>query len=238
MTLRILVSRPQPGAGRTSKRLAAEGFHPLVEPMLTVATVDVELPRFRPGQAIALTSPNGALRVAQMTEDRDVEVYCIGSATRDEAISVGFKNTHSAEGDSHDLVAYIARNRKPSDGPVLHVANRDAGDRLAGRLRSEGFDAEALHVYRTLAVTKRGPVLSAMLAGTTRVDAMLVHSPKSARTLAALLAPGAPVDAAIIAISNAAADPLRAASKTPPLVAEAPTDQAIMDALKQWAQTA
>ena len=57
MSLRVLVTRPQPGADRTAARLQEAGFEPIVLPLSEIVAVAPALPASLPG-AVAISSAN------------------------------------------------------------------------------------------------------------------------------------------------------------------------------------
>lgn len=222
---RILVTRSEPGASQTAERLKAAGYTPIVEPVFAIEAIEVALPDF---DALAFTSANGVREFAKLSSRRDVPVFCVGARTADEALYVGFGNVASADGDVEALGGLI-EDRLPRTSRLLHAGNEEARGDLTGRLRSSGFAAEFVAIFRAVAAPAPGPVLRAHLAGSPEFDAVLVHSPRGAAILAGF-ASGSQAALNVAAISSAAAAPLAAvAGRTE--IASHPDEPSLLSAL-------
>ena len=134
----------------------------------------------------------------------------------------------AADGDVEALSALID-DKLPKGNRLLHAGNEEARGDLTGRLRSAGFSAEFLAIFRAVANPTPGPVLQGHLAGPPGFEAVLVHSPRGAAILAGFAAGrAAPLDVA--AISPAAAAPLALiAGRTE--IAVHPDEQSLFSAL-------
>lgn len=204
---RILVTRANPGAMQTARRLAQKGMMPIVEPLFTIETIpDAELPDGF--DALAFTSANGVRLAAKLTEDREAPVFAVGRRTAEAAREAGFEDVHSADGDVAALEAHIRRELSPG-AFIVHAGNEEATGDLADHLKAAGFEAMHVPLYRGAAVEAPGPILTQHLSGDVWLDAALIHSPRAARILAGFLEETprhAPLPVA--AISSAAARPL------------------------------
>lgn len=202
--MKVWVTRAQPGAGRTADRLRDAGLNPLVAPLLAVQDLPSPDLGLEGAAALAFTSANAVAAFARRQPGgRALPVFAVGAATAQSARDAGFAQVRSADGDVDALAASIRRS--PPPGPVLHpCAEEPAGD-LPGALRACGIPVRPVPVYRTVAL--RLPEAAA--AAWPALDAVLIHSPRAARALAAALSSlpaGRPFTACI---SEAAAAPLR-----------------------------
>lgn len=165
--------------------------------------------------ALAFTSRNGVEAFAVLSAGRDLPVFTVGDATAAAASAAGFGSVRSAAGALEDLARLLAEG---SPGPVLAPgALEPAGDLaalLAGRV-----EVRALPVYRAVETGADAPAA---------FDAVLVHSPRAGRALAAL-APFA--GESVVAISEAAAAPLRSLPGLEIRVAARPDEAALLEAL-------
>lgn len=202
---RILVTRSEPGASETASRLRQGGFEPVVESLFAIAPIDVEAPAY---DALAFTSANGVRRFSILSPRRDAPVFCVGERTALEAREAGYQNVRSAGAAVGELSALIQRNLT-TDMRLLHAGNEDTRGDLSGRLKSAGFQASFLPIFRAVPVETPGPLLAAHLAGQANFDAIMIHSPRAASILAGFAA-GTTLHAplAVAAISIAAAEPL------------------------------
>ncbi|MNU49092.1 uroporphyrinogen-III synthase [compost metagenome] len=219
---RVWITRAQPGAARSAARLTALGYEPIVAPLLTLRALPDALtpaPDFATVAALAFTSPNGVAAFAALTLDlRDRPVFAVGDATAEAARDAGFTDARSAAGDIHALARLIAAT--PVDGLILAPGAREPAGDLPALLPA--------HIIQRL------PVYAAEetdVAPPADFDAVLLHSPRSARALAAALTPDAARDRLAVCISPAAAAPLSAFSFTEIRIADAPDETSLLTAL-------
>lgn len=219
---RVWITRAQPGAARTAARLTARGFTPVVAPLLTIRPLPdalTQAPDFATVAALAFTSPNGVAAFAALTPDlRDRPVFAVGDATAEAAREAGFSDARSASGDIHALARLIAAS--PTKGPVLAPGAREPAGDLPALLPAHII--QRLPVYAAEETDVDVPA---------DFDAVLLHSPRAARALAAALTPDAARDRLAVCISPAAAAPLSAFSFAEIRIAEAPDETSLLTAL-------
>jgi uroporphyrinogen-III synthase len=202
---RVLVTRSEPGASETGRRLADLCYAPIVEPVFAVEAISAELPPF---DALAFTSANGVRAFARLNIRRDAPVFCVGDRTAEEARQAGFSRVQSADGDVAALAALIEA-RLPPGGRILHTGNEESRGDLAGTLSARGRPAAFVPTFRAMALLRPGPALAAHLEGRIAFETILVHSARAAAILADFASRArnpAPLDVA--AISPAAVSPL------------------------------
>ena len=215
--MKVWVTRARPGAERTAERLVALGFTPLVVPLLEIRPLDATLD-LADVQALAFTSLNGVAAFAALSPDRALPVFAVGDATARAARDAGFASVRSAEGSLNDLATLI--RAEASGLSILHPgAAEPAGDLSAAVGDTARLRSIAVYGARE---TRADPPED--------WDTALVHSPRAGRALAALMA-GQPTMHVAIAISDAAAEPLRTAGFAGVLVAASPTEPALLAAL-------
>jgi len=220
---RVWITRAQPGAARTAARLTALGFEPVVAPLLTIRPLLPDAlnapPDFATVAALAFTSPNGVAAFAALTSDlRDRPVFAVGDATAEAARDAGFADARSAAGDIHALARLIAAN--PIQGLILAPGAREPAGDLPALLPDH--DVRRLPVY---AAEEADAVVPPDF------DAVLLHSPRAARALAAILTPEAATKRLAICISAAAAAPLTALGLAEIRTADAPDEASLLTAL-------
>jgi len=204
--MRVWVTRAQPHAEDTAGRLRALGHTPLVAPLLEVRPLPAALD-LAGVAALAFTSRNGVAAFAAREPRRAWPVFAVGDATAEAARAAGFGDVSSAGGDVAALAALIAR--RPPLGPVLHAGAAEAAGDLAGLLAGRGVPTLSAALYETISLAPAPEACAAW----PELDAVLIHSPKAARALAAaahaLGRAGAAPPPRLLAISEAAAAPLR-----------------------------
>mgnify|MGYP001552065522 CR=1 FL=1 len=224
----VLVTRAEPGAARTLARLEALGHGNVNAATARIVFRDAALD-LETGEALALTSPNGAVAAARLTGDRALPVFTVGAATAEAARAQGFTDIVSADGDGAALAALIVDR---AGGPVVHVHGRDQSFDLVSALETAGFAARGVTAYAAEPVEALSEdALTALHAG----GVVLIHSPKGAERFVAL-ARKAGVSETLAttraaAISSAAAAPLKAAGFEQIVVAERPDEEALLEAL-------
>lgn len=219
---RVWVTRAEPGAARTADRLTALGFTPLVVPLLTLAPLPGALdaaPDTAAVAVLALTSPNGVEAFAPLIPRfRDHPVFAVGDATAEAARAAGFTDVRSAAGDIHALARLIAAEAPP--GPLLAPGAREPAGDLPTLLPDR--PVQRLPVYAAFETHAPAPAT---------FDAVMLHSPRAARALAADLPRAASSGRIAICISEAAATPLHPFDFAQIRIAAAPDEPAMLSAL-------
>ncbi|PWE18197.1 uroporphyrinogen-III synthase [Marinicauda salina] len=224
MTRPVLVTRAAPGARATAAKLERAGFDAVLAPVADIVFED-DPPDLAGIAALAFTSPNGVRAFARLSERRDPPVFAVGDATAEAAREAGFASVRSAQGDGADLARLIAKARP---GRVLHVRGRDLAFDLAGALAEAGIAADETIAYRAEPVDALPPgAIEALRSGCD----VLIHSRKGAERLLDLADGDALAPCGFAAISEAAAEPLRAAGLARIIVAARPDEAALIDAL-------
>jgi len=224
--VRVWVTRAEPGAEATARRLRDLGHDPLVAPLLRIRFLSPPLDLTDVG-ALAFSSANGVAAFAALHPGRDLPVFAVGEATAAAASAAGFPVVLSADGDVRALAALIEAERGRLDGVVLHPAAAIRAGDLAGDLTARGVEARTLVVYEAEPVAPSAETLAEL----TTVDAVLAHSPRAAALLARIQqARGLPA----LCISDAAAAPLQAKGFSRVASASSPDEAsllALLDAL-------
>jgi uroporphyrinogen-III synthase len=183
---RVLVTRAEPGAAATARRLEALGHTALRAPMLLIQPAPAQVDDISQFQGLAFTSSNGVHAFAAQSPLRTPRAWCVGEATADAALQAGFLDVHIAGGDVHKLAQLIAASASPEAGPLLHVAGADLAGDLAALLRPHGFETTVRTFYRAVAAQEFSAEADAALVAPPQIDAVLFHSARGARTFATL----------------------------------------------------
>lgn len=214
------MTRAEPGAARTAARLKGLGFEPLVRPLLRIEALSPAMPHATP-DGLIFTSPNGVAAWARLSPDRAPLVLTVGAATAQAARDAGFARVRSADGDIHALAALIRADPGLKDARLLHpVAETPAGDLAA--LTAGHARIQALPIYRAIETDAAPPP---------DFDAVLIHSPRAAQALAAVLSLEAAEGRIACAISANAAAPLSALPFAQIRIADHPDEAALIACL-------
>jgi len=222
VTLRVAITRTQPEANATARRVREHGAEPVVAPLLSIAPAAFNTD-ITGAQALIFTSTNGAAAYAAASGARNVLALTVGDATANAAREAGFQAVRSASGDVSALAAMIEHTLDPNAGVLIHIGGAHIAGQLAGELRGAGFAYERRIAYEAVAATTLPEALAAPL------DIILFHSARAAETFISL---GAPNAQNLVAgcLSDAVADAAQAASWKRLIVAPAPREEALLAA--------
>lgn len=180
---RIWITRAQPGADVTAERVRSLGHEAVVAPLLEISILEDPRVDLEGVSALAFTSANGVRAFAGKTPDRTLKVFAVGAATAQAARAAGFRTVLSTDGDVNTLADGIAQRRRELTGWVLHPgAVEPAGD-LVGALESQGVRARGVALYDSGPVAIDPEQAQALVQS----DIVLLHSPKAAKALAAVM---------------------------------------------------
>lgn len=188
MTRRILVTRPQPEADATARRLSAMGFRPVVLPLTRIEPVAPDVLPDADADAVAVTSVN-ALRHAPpalLASLRGKPLFAVGDTTAAAARAAGFTDVHAAAGTARDLATLIG-NRLRQDARILHIAGVERTAGFAEALEERGFGVRVTEVYRADAIAYADDFLE-QLAEAGTFSGALLFSRRAALLLVALAA--------------------------------------------------
>lgn len=176
--MRILLTRPEPGAALTAERLRRLGHGVVRDPMLRIVETGAPLPE-GPFDAVAFTSPNAARAVAGRLAG--LPAFAVGSRTAAEARAAGFADVMDCAGDAAALARTLAEMLKPG-ARILHPAGEDRAADLAALLAARGLSVIPHIVYRAPEAEALGMESRAALRDGT-LDAALHFSPRTVRAL-------------------------------------------------------
>lgn len=188
-------------------------------PLLRIERLVVEAPDLDGVAALAFTSVNGVEAFASLTDRRDRPVFAVGDRTAEAARAAGFGEVRSAGGAIGDLATLLRREAR---GVVLAPGAREPAGDIAALLAGTEVEPRLLPVYAAVETGARAP---------DAFDAVLVHSPRAGRALVAAMTADRARDAVPVAISEAAADPLRSLLWREIRIAARPDENAMISAL-------
>jgi uroporphyrinogen-III synthase len=148
--MRVLVTRPEPGADETAAAVRAAGHDPVLLPLLAIERTGI-VPDVAGVQALLATSRNGIAAFAQSSARRDLPVLAVGDRTAQAARDHGFTDVRSAAGAAADLASLAQRTLDPARGALLHAAGEDVAEDMAAVLAPHGFSVRRAVLYRAVA---------------------------------------------------------------------------------------
>src|SRR3954454_15215974 len=110
---RVVVLRPEPGAGATAERARQHGLEPILIPLFEIEPVRWDAPAAGRFDALLLTSAN-AIRAGgeQLAQLRGLPVHAVGECTAEAARSSGFDIASHGEAGVDRLLDSIASGLK------------------------------------------------------------------------------------------------------------------------------
>jgi len=232
--VRILVTRPQPGAAQTAAALHERGHEPIVAPLFQIEILSKVDPKAAEWAAILLTSASalaGILKSAGRSAWRGVPVFAVGDRTAQAARDAGFTNVTSAAGNVNDLIGVVAAQLKPP-ARLLYLAGEERTGDLAGALQAKNFAVDTIVVYRFLTVPALPEVAATALAD--GLDGVLHFSRRGADAFLIAARNSRLLDAAVnrpihFCMSEQVAAPLRQAGAARIQVAARPNEDALLE---------
>lgn len=184
---RVLITRPAADAAPLAAELIRRGIDSFCEPLLDISILEGDiLPPLKGLQGLLFTSANGVRAFARHSADRSLPAFAVGEATGREAEATGFTRVHVAGGNVERLAELVARTCDPAAGGFLHpAASKLAGD-LSGSLSSLGFSVTHCVLYEAITAPRLSDQCQKGL-NNEKFDAVLLFSPRTARTFAKLV---------------------------------------------------
>ena len=228
----VIITRAQPGADATAKRVRDLGLRAVVSPALSLERVDsVPDLQLEASAGILFTSANSVRFFEEVSDRRDLIAWCVGPSTSAAAEEAGFSEIRNADGNSLDLAALVEKHGDRAQGHLVHIANTAAGDILQTELASAGFDVRFVGLYSPVESKSLANEVHDWLRGENSI-CVLIHSAKGAASFAKLLAPFQGIQITFICVSDKAAEPVSHLGSIE--VAERPNEDALLQKLQDW----
>ncbi|MEZ2331703.1 uroporphyrinogen-III synthase [Mesorhizobium sp. RCC_202] len=231
--VRVLVTRPEPGASRTAALLEAQGFQPILLPLTQTVPLTVEA---NPGNAIAIavTSANAVRHApkALIAALAALPCHAVGKRTAEACRAAGFSSVSEGPGDAAALADAIAVDL--AGKAIVYLCGRVRFPAFEARLASAGVGVEAVETYDTVEIDYDDADVLARLSNET-VEAVLLYSAKATAALIKLI--GRPAlrhlfeTAEFLALSNRVAAPLDRIAGRKIRIAQQPDEDALLKLL-------
>ncbi|QPC90160.1 uroporphyrinogen-III synthase [Mesorhizobium sp. INR15] len=234
--LRVLVTRPEPGASRTARLLQEQGFQPVLLPL----TETVALPADPPAKnavAVAITSANAVRHAPReiVAALAGLPCHAVGKKTAEAARKAGFLSVSEGSGNAEALAYSLAREF--SREAIAYLCGRVRFPAFEQGLKAAGVEVHAIETYDTLAVSYSDEAILAHLSGQP-ADAVLLYSAKAAAALQALAKRPALAKlfekTQFFALSERIAGALDEAAGKEIRIAAEPDEEALLALLRDW----
>lgn len=230
--MRVLVTRPQPGADRTAKRLRALGHEAVIVPMSDILPLRSALPAGK-FDAVVASSANSFRYLPRDVAERlgTLPFYAVGKETAAVGKQFGFIDPSPGAASASDLARDLVADLK-APARVAYICGAVRMDTLEEQLSAAGISVVAVETYDTQA----RKIPSSEIAELERapIDAVLVYSAKAADALVGVAKPLAGTifrDTAFIAISPRVRDRLVAGGILRVAASASPDEDAMFELL-------
>jgi len=184
--LRVLVTRPEPGASRTARRLEHIGFQPILLPLTETVALPADAGLVPDdAAAVAVTSANAVRHAPKevIAALADLPCHAVGARTAEAARKMGFSCVIEGSGDAEALADSIAATLPGK--AIAYLCGRVRFPVFEQRLKEAGVQVRAVETYDTLPVRHSDDTVLALLSGQP-VDAVLLYSAKAAAAMQVL----------------------------------------------------
>jgi uroporphyrinogen-III synthase len=121
--MRLLIVRPEPGAGESAARARALGLEPIIAPLFETRPLAWTPPDPAAFDAVLLTSANAArLGGAGLSRFLALPCYAVGESTAKAAHAAGFRDVRTGPSDGAALADMARQDGATS---LLHLGGRD-----------------------------------------------------------------------------------------------------------------
>lgn len=183
--VRVLVTRPEPGASRTARRLEAQGFQPILLPLTETAALPIEASDFPAAAAVAITSANAVRHAPRELVAALAALPChaVGKRTAEACRAAGLTSVSEGPGDAEALAAAIAGGLAGKE--MVYLCGRVRFPVFEERLTAAGVRVRPVETYDTVELDYSDDDVLARLSGTA-VEAVLLYSAKAAAAMIGL----------------------------------------------------
>ena len=188
--MRILVTRPEPGASELRARLEQLGHTVALAPLMQVELFPPQRDDVAGAQALIATSRNALQALAHseaLPNALGVMLFAVGPSTADAGRGMGFAHVVEGPGSARELLSVVLAKADPAAGPLVHLAGAQLAFDLAGALAGAGFRVASPVVYGTRPAEALPCAVGEELRART-LDVVTLLSPATARTWARLVA--------------------------------------------------
>ncbi len=116
-------------------------------PVIQIKKVDHDVINFNDFKGLIFTSANSLKFINSKEVDKNIFCFCVGSATEKKALSLGFQNVISAEGNVRNLKEIILRNFNSNVGKILYLSGELISKDLEKELNLLGYDIKRIINY-------------------------------------------------------------------------------------------
>lgn len=223
-----LVTRPSPQAELFAKAVRDRfGIETVISPLIEIRPLRVSID-FDSLRGLILTSANASRLLAELQAPKSIPCFAVGGKTARVARSFGYL----AQEEGRDADSLVSRLKiiRP-DAPLMHLRGEHSRGDVAGRLMRAGISCREAIVYRQLSRDITRGAQAALERGTTVL--LPLFSPRTASIFATQVEGHESIYP--IAMSNAVKEAFVLQGTRDAVVAEAPTEDEMLNAMARLA---
>ena len=145
--MHILFTRPIDDSKEIILKFKTLGHNVSHMPVIKIQKVEHEKINFDEYKAIIFTSANSLKFLDVKKINKNIFCFCVGFATERKALSVGFQNVVTAEGNVRNLKELILQNFNSSDGKILYISGEIISSNIQKDLNSIGYNVDRVINY-------------------------------------------------------------------------------------------
>tara|TARA_Y100000590_G_C15699429_1_gene1006285 strand:+ start:946 stop:1671 length:726 start_codon:yes stop_codon:yes gene_type:complete len=179
MVVKILITRPEPDASDLTIKLISKGYKVLKSPIVDIIEYKNNLTDLDNISAVITSSKNGIRSLARANKNRNICLYVVGQASKEEAERIGYTNIRVGPGDAIGLCDLICDKLSPSHDDLIYISGRHQSFDISGYLISKKFNIKKVVLYEVKA-KKDFPKKIIEAIKNNEIDALLFYSPRVA----------------------------------------------------------
>ncbi len=145
--MHILFTRPLEDSQELILKFRNLGHKVSHMPVIQIEKIEHEKINFIDYKAIIFTSANALKFLDTKLIDKKIICFCVGISTEKKALSLGFQNVITAEGNVRTLKELILQNFSSSYGKVLYVSSEIISNDLDKNLANLGYNIKRVVNY-------------------------------------------------------------------------------------------
>ena len=184
--MHILLTRPLEDSKDLIVKFSNLGHTVSHMPVIQIEKFNYTIKDFSDLKGIIFTSTNAIKFLDTRSIDKKIICFCVGTSTEKKALSSGFQNVISADGNVSNLKELILQNFYPSSGKLLYVSGEIITSDLDKDLLSNGYKVERIITYLVKPV-KNLDIKFVQKLKSNMPDIVYVYSQNSALNFAKLI---------------------------------------------------
>ena len=152
--MHILLTRPFDDCKEMILKFKSLGHIVSHIPLLSVEKINHGTIDYLKYNGIIFTSTNAIKNLDLKNFDKNIDCFCVGEATENQAKKFGFQKIFAASGNVNNLKEIILQNFQPSDGQLLYVSGESISMELDKELTNKNYNVTRLINYKTNRIKK------------------------------------------------------------------------------------